>query len=77
MHTHLGFFPGIFFPDDLDVMMSAHRMTMAQTGGSDLDPQDVARIALRLYTKGLIDEDKLAEVTGRIARRHLAALPHG
>lgn len=72
MRTHNDFFPDILFPDDLAVMVLAHRAAMAQTGCAGLDPEEVARIAVRFYRMGLVEEGKLAEITGEVARRHHA-----
>lgn len=47
MQTHADFFPRICFPDDLSKMTLAHRGVMAQIGCADLDPDEVAKIALR------------------------------
>ncbi|WP_105383533.1 hypothetical protein [Neorhizobium alkalisoli] len=69
METHRDFFPHILFPDDLAVMSLAHRDAMAKTGCTDLDPEEVARIALHFYQMGLVDETKLAQVTAEVARR--------
>jgi hypothetical protein len=71
MQSRRDFFPDILFPDDLAVMSLAHRGAMAQTGCDDLDPDEVARIAMRFYRMGLVDEKKLADATEQVAR-HLA-----
>jgi len=69
MQSHRDFFPAILFPHDLAVMALAHHDAMAQAGCDDLNPDEVARITLRFYRLGVVDDKKLAEVTGLVAQR--------
>lgn len=74
MQTHQDFFPNILFPDDLATISHAHRLAMIQNSCVGLGSDEVARIALHFYRLGLVDETKLAEITGLAARR-LAGIP--
>lgn len=75
MQTHHDFFPHVLFPDDLQTMSLAHRGAMAQEGCTELDPDSVALIALRLYRMGVVDKAELGEATVQAARRMSGYIP--
>ena len=71
MHPHFTRdFPHVLRPHDMSVMGEAYLLAMVDQGGTDLDPEALARMILRFYRKGLADSHKLA------ALALLAVAPH-
>ncbi|GGG13313.1 hypothetical protein GCM10010924_48110 [Rhizobium wenxiniae] len=63
MQANPELFPTVFYPSDIRAMAAAYRVAVTRPICADVDPVFLARAVLHFYGRGLVDPDRLSELT--------------